>query len=62
MGGSFLDRDVIEMHGMCLLNKRKALTNQEVLFDYRLMWTPDEVPDWYEHVDYILTGQVEQEE
>lgn len=62
MGGSLLDVDPIEMHGMCLLNKRKALTNQEVLFDYRLMWFPDEIPDWYEHVDYILTGQVEQEE
>jgi hypothetical protein len=62
MGGSLLDRDAIEMHGMCLLNKRKALTNQEVVFDYRLMWTPDEIPDWYEHVDYTLTGQVEQEE
>ena len=61
LGGKLLDRDVIDMHGMCLLNKRKALKNQEVLYDYRLMCAPEEGPLWYEHVEYNLTLDVEQE-
>ena len=59
-GGSFLDRDVIEMHSMCLLSKRRTLANEEILFDYRLQWVPDELPDWYVQVDYEKSGMGEQ--
>ena len=59
MGGSILDRDVIEMHGMCLLNKRKALCNQEILFDYRFPWAQDDLPDWYTQVEYDMSALVE---
>lgn len=61
MGGSFLDRDVIEMHSMCLLSKKQSVEYEEVLFDYRLPWLPDETPDWYRHVPYRMGGMDEQE-
>lgn len=62
MGGSFLDRDVVEMHSMCLLNKRKALSNEEVLFDYRLQIVTNELPEWYTHVDYELESGIDEQE
>ena len=60
-GGRFLDRDVIEMHNMCLLSKRRTLANEEILFDHRLQWVPDELPDWYVQVDYEKSKMGEQE-
>ena len=59
MGGSILDRDVVDMHGMCLLNKRKALSNQEIMFDYRFPWAQEDLPDWYTQVEYDMSALVE---
>jgi hypothetical protein len=45
--GSLWDREVVDMHGMCLLATRDVC-NEEVFYDYRLM--TGHLPTWYHRV------------
>lgn len=45
--GSLLEREAVDMHGMCLIATRD-ICNEEVFYDYRLM--SSRLPSWYHPV------------
>mmetsp|Transcript_10646 Transcript_10646/g.15666 ORF Transcript_10646/g.15666 Transcript_10646/m.15666 type:complete len:438 (-) Transcript_10646:287-1600(-) len=59
MGGSILDRDAIEMHSFCLINRRREISYEEILFDYNLSFLPEEMPEWYLQAGYKSNGMHE---
>ena len=46
--GSLMDREAIEMHGMCLIATRD-ICNEELFYDYRL--ATSQYPSWYHKVE-----------
>lgn len=60
MGGSLLDRDAIDMHSFCLMNRMQKMSNEEILFDYHLPFLPKEIPEWYIQEEYKSSGTYEE--
>lgn len=61
MVGSLMEREAIDMHGMCLIATRD-ICNEEILYDYRLMTS--RLPSWYHTVkdDFFVEPEEEGEE
>lgn len=59
--GSLWEKDVVDMHGICLVATRDVC-NEEIFYDYRLL-TP-QLPSWYVRVEdtaYSKDGAIEEE-
>mmetsp|Transcript_22831 Transcript_22831/g.26023 ORF Transcript_22831/g.26023 Transcript_22831/m.26023 type:complete len:459 (-) Transcript_22831:63-1439(-) len=56
MGGALLNRDKIDMHSMCLMNRRKEMVDEEILYDYHLAYFVPHLPEWYRYGQYNLNG------